>query len=102
MSSTLLSSPSVVTGDSKWLTVATRVVDCYYNVTNLPPGGVFRFRVSCVNKAGQGPHSNPSAPVRLDSSAGISYTVKLPNMRVAEGHFNIKENLKPLTMSTCF
>ncbi|XP_034466386.1 striated muscle preferentially expressed protein kinase isoform X2 [Hippoglossus hippoglossus] len=51
--------------DSKWTTVATRVVDCYYNVTNLPPGGPFRFRVSCVNKAGQGPHSNPSAPVRL-------------------------------------
>ncbi|AWO95916.1 Pkinase multi-domain protein [Scophthalmus maximus] len=68
-------------GDSKWLTVATRVVDCYYNVTNLPPGGVFRFRVSCVNKAGQGPHSNPSAPVRLDSSAegGASPTVAVVN-----------------------
>ncbi|XP_060923146.1 striated muscle preferentially expressed protein kinase [Limanda limanda] len=51
--------------DSKWTTVATRVVDCYYNVTNLPPGGPFRFRVCCVNKAGQGPHSSPSAPVRL-------------------------------------
>ncbi|XP_069376886.1 striated muscle preferentially expressed protein kinase isoform X3 [Paralichthys olivaceus] len=57
-------------GDSKWLSVATRVVDCYYNVTNLPPGGAFRFRVSCVNKAGQGPHSNSSAPVRLGSADG--------------------------------
>ncbi|XP_071320810.1 striated muscle preferentially expressed protein kinase isoform X2 [Trachinotus anak] len=56
-------------GESKWLTVVTGVVDCYYNVTNLPLGGTFRFRVSCVNKAGQGPYSNHSAPVRLDSAA---------------------------------
>ncbi|XP_061918758.1 striated muscle preferentially expressed protein kinase-like isoform X2 [Entelurus aequoreus] len=56
-------------GDSTWQTVATRVVDCYYNVTDLPRGGLFRFRVSCVNKAGQGPHSNCSAPVNLDSTA---------------------------------
>uniref|UniRef100_A0A3Q3FFC4 Striated muscle enriched protein kinase a n=1 Tax=Labrus bergylta TaxID=56723 RepID=A0A3Q3FFC4_9LABR len=55
-------------GDSKWLTVATGVVDCYYNVSDLPPGGTFRFRVCCVNKAGQGPHSSSSAPVSLDST----------------------------------
>ncbi|XP_039998071.1 striated muscle preferentially expressed protein kinase isoform X2 [Xiphias gladius] len=60
-------------GDSHWLTVATGVADCYYNVTNLPPGGTVRFRVSCVNKAGRGPHSGCSAPVRLDSTAeGVS------------------------------
>ncbi|XP_065807862.1 striated muscle preferentially expressed protein kinase [Labrus bergylta] len=57
-------------GDSKWLTVATGVVDCYYNVSDLPPGGTFRFRVCCVNKAGQGPHSSSSAPVSLDSTGG--------------------------------
>ncbi|XP_070850331.1 striated muscle preferentially expressed protein kinase [Chaetodon trifascialis] len=57
-------------GDSNWLTVATGVVDCYYNVTDLPAGGTFRFRVACTNKAGQGPYSNCSAPVSLDSSAG--------------------------------
>uniref|UniRef100_A0A4W6F3C1 Striated muscle enriched protein kinase a n=1 Tax=Lates calcarifer TaxID=8187 RepID=A0A4W6F3C1_LATCA len=55
-------------GDSNWLTVATGVVDCYYNVTNLPAGGTYRFRVCCVNKAGQGPYSNYSAPVHLDST----------------------------------
>lgn len=59
-------------GDSNWLTVATGVVDCYYNVTDLPPGGSFRFRVACVNKAGQGPYSNCSDPVSLDST-GISH-----------------------------
>ncbi|XP_029300651.1 striated muscle preferentially expressed protein kinase-like [Cottoperca gobio] len=57
-------------GDFNWLTVATGVVDCYYNVTDLPPGGTFRFRIACINKAGQGPHSNCSAPVSLDSTAG--------------------------------
>ncbi|XP_077957124.1 striated muscle preferentially expressed protein kinase-like isoform X3 [Gasterosteus aculeatus] len=55
-------------GDSNWLTVATGVVDCYYNVTDLPAGGAFRFRVSCNNKAGQGPYSGSSAPVSLDST----------------------------------
>uniref|UniRef100_A0A4W6F4F6 non-specific serine/threonine protein kinase n=1 Tax=Lates calcarifer TaxID=8187 RepID=A0A4W6F4F6_LATCA len=63
-------------GDSNWLTVATGVVDCYYNVTNLPAGGTYRFRVCCVNKAGQGPYSNYSAPVHLDSTAeAVSPTV---------------------------
>uniref|UniRef100_A0A3Q3KNT2 Striated muscle preferentially expressed protein kinase n=1 Tax=Monopterus albus TaxID=43700 RepID=A0A3Q3KNT2_MONAL len=48
-------------GDSAWLTVATGIVDCYYNVTDLPSGGSFRFRVCCVNKAGQGLYSNYSS-----------------------------------------
>uniref|UniRef100_A0A087Y9R8 non-specific serine/threonine protein kinase n=1 Tax=Poecilia formosa TaxID=48698 RepID=A0A087Y9R8_POEFO len=56
--------------DSNWVTVATGIADCYYNVTDLPPGGAIRFRVSCVNKAGQGPHSNCSVPVSLDSTEG--------------------------------
>ncbi|XP_044043059.1 striated muscle preferentially expressed protein kinase isoform X2 [Siniperca chuatsi] len=56
-------------GDSNWLTVATGVVDCYYNVTDLPLGGMFRFRVTCINKAGQGPYSNCSVPVSLDTTA---------------------------------
>ncbi|KAM9766866.1 striated muscle preferentially expressed protein kinase isoform 2-T2 [Menidia menidia] len=57
-------------GDLKWVTVVTGVVDCYYNVTDLPLGRTYKFRVSCVNKAGQGPHSSCSAPVCLDSTAG--------------------------------
>uniref|UniRef100_A0A4W6F3J7 Striated muscle enriched protein kinase a n=1 Tax=Lates calcarifer TaxID=8187 RepID=A0A4W6F3J7_LATCA len=65
-------------GDSNWLTVATGVVDCYYNVTNLPAGGTYRFRVCCVNKAGQGPYSNYSAPVHLDSTDSASPAAFLP------------------------
>eukprot|EP00063_Salmo_salar_P044543 XP_014019378.1 PREDICTED: striated muscle preferentially expressed protein kinase-like isoform X1 [Salmo salar] len=54
--------------ESNWLIVATGVADCYYNVIDLPGGGVFRFRVACVNKAGQGPYSNLSEVECLDAS----------------------------------
>ncbi|KAM4731253.1 striated muscle preferentially expressed protein kinase [Anableps anableps] len=55
-------------GESNWLIVATGVADCYYNVTDLPAGSSFRFRVACVNKAGQGPYSNLSEVVTLDTT----------------------------------
>ncbi|XP_015214644.2 striated muscle preferentially expressed protein kinase isoform X1 [Lepisosteus oculatus] len=54
-------------GESDWLIVASGIPDCYYNVTDLPTGGTFKFRVACVNKAGQGPYSNFSEKVSLDS-----------------------------------
>nr|XP_055071471.1 striated muscle preferentially expressed protein kinase isoform X3 [Misgurnus anguillicaudatus] len=56
-------------GESNWLIVATGVADCYYNVMDLPMGATYRFRVACVNKAGQGPYSNLSDKVVLDSTA---------------------------------
>ncbi|KAI1899475.1 hypothetical protein AGOR_G00062180 [Albula goreensis] len=55
-------------GETNWLIVATGVAECYYNATDLPAGGTFRFRVACVNKAGQGPYSNLSEKVTLDST----------------------------------
>ncbi|XP_041857291.1 striated muscle preferentially expressed protein kinase [Melanotaenia boesemani] len=55
-------------GELNWLIVATGVADCYFNVTDLPAGGSFRFRVACVNKAGQGPYSNLSEVITLNSS----------------------------------
>lgn len=82
-------------GDSKWLTVAAGVVDCYYNVTDLPPGGAFRFRVTCTNKAGQGPYSNCSGPVSLDP-AGTLNGVTLPNCDYPAGHPIMFQNLKTL------
>ncbi|MBN3297320.1 SPEG kinase, partial [Amia calva] len=63
-------------GDSDWLIVATGVPDCYYNVTDLPTGGTFKFRVACVNKAGQGPYSNSSEKVCLDGAAPAPTPVK--------------------------
>ncbi|XP_036426451.1 striated muscle preferentially expressed protein kinase isoform X2 [Colossoma macropomum] len=55
-------------GDSNWLTVAAGIADCYCNVTDLPSGVNFRFRVACVNKAGQGPYSNVSKRVGIVAS----------------------------------
>ncbi|CAL8406615.1 unnamed protein product, partial [Arctogadus glacialis] len=57
-------------GEENWLITATGVTDCYYNVTDLPAGGTFRFRVACVNKAGQGSCSNCSPKVSLDQTGG--------------------------------
>ncbi|KAK2839515.1 hypothetical protein Q5P01_013255 [Channa striata] len=57
-----------VEGETNWLIVATGVADCYYNVVDLPAGGSCRFRVACVNKAGQGPYSNLSEVVSLEAT----------------------------------
>lgn len=59
-------------GETNWLIVATGVADCYYNVVDLPAGGAFRFRVACVNKAGQGPYSSLSDVVHLESKGTFS------------------------------
>ncbi|NWJ03142.1 SPEG kinase, partial [Crypturellus undulatus] len=55
-------------GEHEWKVVSTGIVDCYFNVTALPPGSTARFRVACVNKAGQGPYSTPSGKVHLDAA----------------------------------
>lgn len=62
-------------GESNWLIVATGVADCYYNVTDLPAGATYRFRVACVNKAGQGPYSNLSEKVTLDAEGTLYSTL---------------------------
>ncbi|KAK5861440.1 hypothetical protein PBY51_022837 [Eleginops maclovinus] len=57
--------------ETNWLIVATGVADCYFNVSDLPAGAAFRFRVACVNKAGQGPYSNLSEIVSLEASEPV-------------------------------
>lgn len=64
-------------GETNWLIVATGVADCYYNVTDLPTGAAYRFRVACVNKAGQGPYSNLSQKIILDSTGAQFFLPKL-------------------------
>ncbi|NXL01458.1 SPEG kinase, partial [Mesembrinibis cayennensis] len=55
-------------GEHEWKIISTGIADCYFNVTELPPGSTARFRVACVNKAGQGPYSTPSGKVHLDAA----------------------------------
>lgn len=58
------------TGESTWHPVSSGILDCYYNVTHLPAGVTVRFRVACVNRAGQGPFSNPSEKVLIRGIQG--------------------------------
>ncbi|XP_063789922.1 striated muscle preferentially expressed protein kinase [Pseudophryne corroboree] len=52
-------------GKQEWKVISSSVKDCYFNVTELPASSV-RFRVACVNKAGQSPYSNLSKTVVID------------------------------------
>ncbi|XP_071978466.1 striated muscle preferentially expressed protein kinase isoform X3 [Engystomops pustulosus] len=54
-------------GQAEWKAISKDIRDCYYNVTELPAGSV-RFRVACVNKAGQGPYSQVSKTVVIDGN----------------------------------
>lgn len=58
----------VPAGEHEWKIVSTGIADCYFNVTELPPGSAAKFRVACVNKAGQGPYSTPSGKVHLGAA----------------------------------
>lgn len=59
---------SALAGEHEWKIVTTGITDCYFNVTELRPGSTAKFRVACVNKAGQGPYSNPSVKVHLEAA----------------------------------
>lgn len=69
----LLPPPPSPAGESNWQTTATGVVDCYYNVTELPAEGAVRFRVACVNRAGQGPYSGCSPAVSLHAEGSREF-----------------------------
>ncbi|XP_060117589.1 striated muscle preferentially expressed protein kinase isoform X2 [Heteronotia binoei] len=55
-------------GEHEWKIVSSGIADCYFNVTDLPVGSNIKFRVACANKAGQGPYSNPSGKVFVESA----------------------------------
>uniref|UniRef100_A0A672RWY2 Striated muscle preferentially expressed protein kinase-like n=1 Tax=Sinocyclocheilus grahami TaxID=75366 RepID=A0A672RWY2_SINGR len=88
-------------GETNWLIVATGVADCYYNVTDLPTGSAYRFRVACVNKAGQGPYSNLSEKIVLDSTGAQMFlptSVVLNNFTLAPTPAKAKTTLN-ITMA---
>ncbi|KAJ7405636.1 hypothetical protein BTVI_68141 [Pitangus sulphuratus] len=74
-------------GEHEWKIVSTGIVDCYFNVTDLPPGSTARFRVACVNKAGQGPYSTPSAKVHLEVAEPTTTTTPSSKEPPAESGF---------------
>ncbi|XP_066467680.1 striated muscle preferentially expressed protein kinase isoform X2 [Tiliqua scincoides] len=55
-------------GEHEWKIVSSGIADCYFNATDLPVGSTIKFRVACANKAGQGPYSNPSGKVFIESA----------------------------------
>ncbi|KAJ6665501.1 hypothetical protein lerEdw1_003342 [Lerista edwardsae] len=57
-----------VDGEHEWKIVSSGIADCYFNATDLPVGSTLKFRVACANKAGQGPYSNPSGKVFIESA----------------------------------
>uniref|UniRef100_A0A6I8PC13 non-specific serine/threonine protein kinase n=1 Tax=Ornithorhynchus anatinus TaxID=9258 RepID=A0A6I8PC13_ORNAN len=67
-----------VDGESEWLCVSTGISDCYYNVSQLPLGVAVRFRVACVNRAGQGPFSNASERVLVGAAGSPSASPAFP------------------------
>ncbi|XP_074857712.1 LOW QUALITY PROTEIN: striated muscle preferentially expressed protein kinase [Carettochelys insculpta] len=54
-------------GDREWRTLGSGIADCYFNVTELPSRSTARFRVACINKAGQGPYSTASQAVAIEA-----------------------------------
>ncbi|KAM4626561.1 striated muscle preferentially expressed protein kinase-like [Discoglossus pictus] len=54
-----------MSGEKDWKVISSSITECYFNVTELPAGSV-RFRVACVNKAGQGPYSNVSKAIVIE------------------------------------
>ncbi|XP_073401555.1 striated muscle preferentially expressed protein kinase isoform X4 [Dendrobates tinctorius] len=76
-----------VNGQGEWRTISSGIKDCYFNVTELPPGSV-RFRVACVNKAGQGPYSDISKSVIIEGegqkpSPGLAHLAQKARPTVA-------------------
>ncbi|XP_042314697.1 LOW QUALITY PROTEIN: striated muscle preferentially expressed protein kinase [Sceloporus undulatus] len=57
-----------IDGEHEWKVVSSGIADCYFNATDLPVGSTAKFRVACANKAGQGPYSNPSGKVLIEST----------------------------------
>ena len=59
-------------GSYNWLRAneTTTVPDTTFSVTNLRENAEYEFRVSAENKAGVGPASPPTAPVRVIEPIG--------------------------------
>ncbi|CAM2100745.1 unnamed protein product [Caretta caretta] len=67
-------------GERAWKTISSGIADCYFNVTELPARSTASFRVACSNKAGQGPYSNPSETVAIETDAPMYMVTSFVSM----------------------
>ncbi|XP_039210351.1 striated muscle preferentially expressed protein kinase isoform X3 [Crotalus tigris] len=67
-----------IDGEHDWKTISSGIADCYFNATALPVGNTIKFRVACANKAGQGPYSNPSGKVFIETAEPTAAHSGLP------------------------
>ncbi|XP_078407443.1 striated muscle preferentially expressed protein kinase [Cetorhinus maximus] len=60
-------------GEDSWKVTSAGITDCFFNATELTSGTI-KFRVACVNKAGQGPYSQSSERIVIEDekAAAIS------------------------------
>ncbi|XP_078085412.1 striated muscle preferentially expressed protein kinase [Mustelus asterias] len=54
-----------LSGEEKWKVTSAGISDCFFNATELASGTI-KFRVACVNKAGQGPYSQSSERIVIE------------------------------------
>uniref|UniRef100_H3BA97 phosphorylase kinase n=1 Tax=Latimeria chalumnae TaxID=7897 RepID=H3BA97_LATCH len=73
-------------GEHEWKIISSGIADCYYNVTELPFGASFKFRVVCVNKAGQGPYSSSSERIHVEDSVQ-HHVKKKKNLKILEYYY---------------
>ncbi|XP_059503638.1 striated muscle preferentially expressed protein kinase [Stegostoma tigrinum] len=60
-----------LSGEDSWKVLSAQITDCFFNATELP-SGTLRFRVACVNKAGQGPYSQTSDRVVIEEERPVT------------------------------
>ncbi|XP_067890786.1 striated muscle preferentially expressed protein kinase [Heterodontus francisci] len=54
-----------LSGEDRWKVTSAGITDCFFNATELTRG-TLKFRVACVNKAGQGPYSQSSERIVIE------------------------------------
>uniref|UniRef100_UPI00398E4D6C striated muscle-specific serine/threonine-protein kinase-like n=1 Tax=Pristiophorus japonicus TaxID=55135 RepID=UPI00398E4D6C len=68
-----------LSGEERWTVITAGIPDCFFNATELT-GGSLKFRVACVNKAGQGPYSQSSERIviedeKLEQQPAVTSTI---------------------------
>ncbi|XP_072324821.1 striated muscle preferentially expressed protein kinase isoform X3 [Scyliorhinus torazame] len=68
-----------LSGEDRWMVTSAGISDCFFNATELI-GGILKFRVACVNKAGQGPYSQSSERIVIEDDKLEQQSPALPTI----------------------